>query len=516
MKHCTRVLALALSAAAIALAAVPAAHAQPNHFPNNPPPPPMMIPGGGTDLFRALLDKAEIQPISSNELNGLWPSDDLIVVVFGSTDVWGDWQRDPLRWARLAISVNGAAIIASDNNVRLHSANQGNALGQLNGTTVFADLRDCHDWHHDCPYVVPVSPDELRNPPDKPGRVWSVFRGLNKLATNQPSYIEEPFRYQAEFQYPLARLPKSSFTAQGDKFNPPPLFAIGGDGLEQFNGRPGYSFLTVADSSVYINQMIMEPGTDNLEFTLRTIEYLQGPDKHRRRCVFFENGKIVDRFDGLRQTMKPQKKIPPEAVPNVGAVFGKNQDKLVNMLNDRADKLQTSDFLHESMVGSPGSSRERRRFGTWVEWVATTLAIFVIFWLLRRSFRSRHATDVPPPPVTGAGAASTGPPGVFDRRQKELVRRNNLYEPVRNLMRTFFDSVGAPSDPGPRMPRIVITHEVRKPDSLRQALRDMWRIAYGPPLFISAQRWFELEPYFERIRIAHADGKWRFETDEEA
>ena len=111
---------------------------------------------------------------------------------------------------------------------------------------------------------------------------------------------------------------------------------------------------------------------------------------------------------------------------------------------------------------------------------------------------------MPPAPNTGAGAASTGPPGVFDRRQRELVRRNNLYEPVRNLMREFFDGIGAPSDPGPRLPPLFIDHyAVRKPDSLRQALRDMWRIAYGPPTHISAQRWFELEPYFNRLRRAH-------------
>ena len=51
---------------------------------------------------------------------------------------------------------------------------------------------------------------------------------------------------------------------------------------------------------------------------------------------------------------------------------------------------------------------------------------------------------------------------------------------------------------------------VRKPESLRLALRDMWRLAYGPPTPLTAQRWGELEPYFERIKQAHAAGKWRF------
>jgi hypothetical protein len=38
----------------------------------------------------------------------------------------------------------------------------------------------------------------------------------------------------------------------------------------------------------------------------------------------------------------------------------------------------------------------------------------------------------------------------------------------------------------------------------------MWRIAFGPPLALTAQRWFEIEPYFDRLRQAHAAGKWKF------
>jgi hypothetical protein len=60
------------------------------------------------------------------------------------------------------------------------------------------------------------------------------------------------------------------------------------------------------------------------------------------------------------------------------------------------------------------------------------------------------------------------------------------------------------------VPELEIADAVRKPESLRLALRDMWRLAYGPPTPLTAQRWGELEPYFERIKQAHAAGKWRF------
>jgi hypothetical protein len=518
MTRATRTFAALVSFAVLAgVLALPGARAQPPRG-NKGADQPVAIPAGGTDLFRALLDKEGVQPVRANE--NIWFNDDLIVIVIGSTDFF---NRDPMDTARQAIRHGGAVLIASESSLRLYESDKNPNWGdrpitQITGTQIIANEGDCYQpdpfgvTHEDTPFVVPISPDERLRKGEKPGRVWNVFRGLTRLATNQSSYINELPEYRNEFQHPLARLPKSSRTLWGAKFNQPPLFAVGGDGFGQF----GYSFLAVSDASVYINQMVMEPGTQNLDFALNTIEYLQGPEKHRKRCVFFENGRIIDKFDGLRSALaKPKPRIPPEAVPNIGPIISKNQETLVKMLDARSDALQSNDFLHRTIIGGPGSERERRTVSGFLDVALVLLAVLGCSFLLRRSIAARHPTDVPPPPNTGAGAAATGPPGVFDRRQRELVRRNNLYEPVRNLMREFFESAGAPPNPGPRLPRLSIdTRAVRKPDSLRQALRDMWRIAYGPPAHISAQRWFELEPYFNRLRRAYEEGKWRFDTDD--
>lgn len=523
MTRATRTFAaLALAVAAVVLAA-PGAHAQ--RFQQQgpafqPEPQRVVIPGGGTDLFRALLDKEGIQPVTQRDLNNMWGgSEDLIVVVIGSTQAV-NWNQDPLRWVKNAVQANGAALVATDSsNVWLSRAGDFNNNGVvvISGANVRADNLDGHRNDTNCPYAVPVSPDEYLRADEKPGPVWGLFRGLTKLATNQPTYLEMKGNFGGEFQYPLARFPKSAAMGWGAQALPRNAYlAVGGDGPRQrFTDKQGYSFLAVADSSIFINQMLMEPTAQNLEFALNTVEYLQGPDKTRKRCLFFENGRVVEKFDGLRSALaKPQPKVPPEAMPNVPNVLGKNQDKLIDMANGMADQFQTKDGLHNILVGPPGSENERRAFGRWVEVVAVIASIAIILFLLRRTTQAKQPTDVPPAPNTGAGAAKTGPPGVFDRRQKELVRRNNLYEPVRNLMREFFDAVGAPPNPGPKLPPLEISDEVRKPESLRQAIRDMWRIAYGPPQPISAQRWFELEPYFDRLRKAHADGKWRFVTDE--
>jgi hypothetical protein len=516
MTYASRSLSAALVAALGALYLSPTAQAQPRRAPAAAPP--VQIPGGGTELFRAFLDREGIEPVRANTA---WIDEDTIVVVFGTTAQQPQHALDPMAMARQAIQNRGAVLIASESPTLLLESDKrpwppGNEITQINGASVTADPHDCHQpeppfQHRDTPYVVPVSPDERLQADDKPGRVWGVFRGLGKIATNDPSYINN-FQFRNEFEHPLARLPKSSRTA-GQRFPNPPLFAVGGDGPPVAAGlRDGYSFLVVADASAYINQMVMEPGTDNLEFALRTVEYLQGPDKTRKRCLFFENGQVVERFDGLRTALaKPKPKIPPEAVPNVGPIFGRNQEALIKALDERADRMQAEDWAHRTAVGTPGSAHERNSYADWIVGAAVLLAIRGAWLLLARTWAARQPLDVPPAPNTGAGAASTGPPGVFERRQRELVRRNNLYEPVRNLMREFFESAGAPPAPGPRLPPLTIDHRaVRKPESLRQALRDMWRLAYGPPTPISAQRWFELEPYFNRLRRAHADGKWRF------
>lgn len=525
MTRATRTLAaLALAVAAVVLAA-PGAHAQrflpPGGPQFQPEPPQVRIPGGGTDLFRALLDKEGIQPVTQRDLNNMWAgTDDLIVVVIGSTQAV-NWNQDPLRWAKNAVQANGAALIASDTGaVWLTRAGDfgGNVIAEINGSNVQADMNDSHRQDKTCAYAVPVSPDEYLRGDEKPGPVWGLFRGLTRLATNQPTYIQMHGNFGGEFQYPLARFPKSASVGWNGAALPRNSYlAIGGDGPRQRfnNDRQGFSFLAVADSSIFINQMLMEPTAENLDFTLRTVDYLKGPDKSRKRCLFFENGRVVEKFDGLRSALaKPQPKIPPEAMPSVPNILGKNQDKLIDMANGMADQFQTKDGLHNMILGRPGSESERRVFARLLEGALALAAIAVVVFLLRRAMRSKQPMDVPPSPNTGAGAAKTGPPGVFDRRQKELVRRNNLYEPVRNLMREFFDAVGAPPNPGPKLPPMEISDAVRKPESLRQAIRDMWRIAYGPPQPISAQRWFELEPYFDRLRQAHADGKWRFITDE--
>lgn len=516
VRRCSALVLLGLLALAALLPPPAAQGRQPKQFGPGPqqgqgP----VVSGGGTDLFRAAFNAAQIEPIPPGELKDLEPAADLIVVVLGNPHRWQFGPSDPLAWVRRTLHAGGAALIASDFSFPLYTSadlNTTRSIGEFSGELVQADGQNrehTYNWHDDCPYAVPVAPDELAPAPDPDGRVWEVFRGLARVATNQPTYIKLPFP-RDEYRYPLARLPRSAHTDL-HRFERPPLFAAGNDGPPRAGGAPGYSFLAVADSSVFINQMLLEPGTDNRKLAFRTVAYLRGPKGERKRCLFFENGRVMDRFDDLRSALAPPlPPVPPAAMPNLGEMFGKNQEKLINGIDAKANQLQEQDALHKALVGPPGSERERRSAAGWIERTLVIASIAIVVFLLRKMWAVRHPQDAPPAPNTGAGAASTGAPGVFDRRQKELVRRNNLYEPVKALVREFLVGAGAPAAAGPRMPELEVSGAVRKPESLRQALRDLWRLAYGPPTTLTAQRWYELEPYFERLKRAHADGKWRF------
>jgi hypothetical protein len=513
----TRTGPLAAALAAAALLAVPAAAAAQRRTPPvEPQPPPVEIPADGTELFRALLDRAGVKPIKEQDA---WVhSEEVIVVVLGSS-----WRHGPRGGggaggpftAHHVVTNGGAALIAADAHQDLRAFNDDARAAVAPDRVRCAVAESVHavsladgfepEPQPDCPYIVPVVPPGAdRGDPDDP--LTRVFAGdgrgarpLTRVATNQSSFIIAE-ALGAEMRQPVARLPRGCVTAPSPRWGdaaPPPvavdgaLFAAGGYG-DTRRGEFPYRFLAMADQSVFINQMLIEPGTQNLELTYRVIEYLQGPTQ-RKRCLFYENGRVVERFDDLRHAFAKPK--PPLPLPNLNAM----QEKLVDMGDKLVDDLQTRDVPNKLLLRafSLGSIARLALLG---------LTLYGMWFLLKRMFSARKPTDAPPPPAVAGVAA--GPPGVFDRRQKELARRNNVYEPVRDAVREFFHSLGARG--GERPPEVVVTRAVRKPNSLRLAVADFWKLAFGPPQELTVARWTELEGYFDRVRQAHADGKWHF------
>ena len=447
------------------------------------------IDGGGTELFRGLLDHAGIKPLTKRELREMTRFDNVILISLGNARLRPDSSNSPLdRYFQMRTS--GSVLIASDSELFVEPV-AGGAF-KFEGERVICLDRDAiHRGEATCPYVVP-NDDEQGN------GIGRIFSGLARIATNHPTYIS-PNRWGGDIKAALARFPQNSRIQGRGQFLPrDACFAVGG---VETNDRTGaeYRLLLLADHSMFINQMLLEPKTDNLECTYRIIEFLQGPGQQRKRCAFFYDGELIDHFDDLRQAYAKQNQMPLPQV-NLWAM----QEKLTDLGNAIVDRLQTNNAHNNLLLGSVDRDARLTVIARFLLLLATVVACL---FLIRRLWRSRKPSDIPPPP--NIPAASTGPPGVFDRRQKELLRRDNVLEPVRDLVRDYFASIGIHGEPA-RMPKVVINDVVRKPDSLRAAIKDFWKIAFGPPQALSVRRWRELEPFFERLRTAHAEGKWRF------
>lgn len=481
---------------------------------NQPPPQEKTeLPGEGTEFFRALLHLRDVKPVKENELQNYLSYDDTIVIVLGDVKRRGLGVFKPDAIMRDAMNKGGSVLLATDTNISLTFIDQLNC--SISGTLVECADQDSILRHHleDCPYVVPLDRHGNGRIPDQHAEVRKLFNGdgkdlkrLTHVAAGMPSYIQlaalgrtQPDQYMA----PLAKFPPNSFWRNrfGDRqtLSPEAYFAVGGEWNNSLNHPPNRC-LVVASDRTFNNAMLYEQDTENLEWTLRVIDYLKGPERQpgkqlKTKCIFIVDGRIVDHFDDLSRLVSRQSQTLPSV--NLGAL----QDKLVDRGNKLIDQLQANDAFNSALnrnVPLPG-----------LMWLFLLLASIAGCWFLfARLIGSRKPTNTPPAPVIVQ--ASSDPPGVFDRRQKELLRRNNVFEPVRDLLREFFASLGIHGEQGPKPPKLNISDVVRKPNSLRLAIDDLWRLAYGPPQVLTVNRWQSIEPYFERIQQAHADGKWAF------
>ena len=136
---------------------------------------------------------------------------------------------------------------------------------------------------------------------------------------------------------------------------------------------------------------------------------------------------LVTHFDDLRQAYAKEHPMP---IPQIDPA--RMQALVADFVNRGLDYVETEDIPNRMLDRAIGVPRIARFF-------LIVGSVLACLYLLRRIWRSRTPSDIPPPP--GIAGAPTGPPGVFDRRQKELLRRNNVFEPVRDLVREFFDSI---------------------------------------------------------------------------
>ncbi len=463
-------------------------------------------------MFRWLLDRAGLKPLTDTEQSRVIlrrDFGDTVVVLFGRwNNAFPAGQHIPL-WVTAAVENGGAVLVATS---EATSLTPGGSLPHIRfaGTRVYTPRPPVGPWlvlnqNEVEQFAVPF------DPPIGGGPEWELFGGerpLRRVVNELPSAL---FGLRGTTLKPLAGFPPNAQFRGGPGFvtQTDSVFAAGAAARHPRTFRD-FRFLAVADEAVFHNaQMVAgdEAGpTDNLEFADRAIRFLTEEDgrQQRTKCLLVVNGEVVRNYDELNQMLRPP--LPP--LPKLD--WAKVQPKLVDLGNHLLDKVQENNIPNQVLAGkNPDAPRSWYRYLLGV--VLTLAGIWAAMKLVRRVWGAREPTDLagappggrPPPPPDGAT-------GVFGRRGKELATRDNLLEPARAACRDFFDSVGRPPEPGPRLPKVVISDVVRKPETLRQALRDIWAVAYGRPTPVSAMRWAALEPLLARALAAHRDGKWRF------
>ena len=493
--------------AAVAMAGVlpamaPAQSRQDRAATDRPP-----IYAGGTDIFRYLFHHAAVEPIDDThrdlEINGDFS--DYILVIIGDDRGLG-YERHVGRVLR----GGGAVLLAMQSHTELSRLFPLAQDAVITGDEVVSEAAGSNlGGHPECPFAVPLEPRRGQTGPE-----WQLFRGLNRIATNQPSYFRLNNPGFGGPRNSLAGFPKGSrvnWAIGRMRANDPDrdVLAIGGSR----NFPNTHRFLAVADPSIFFNEMMVPvtgEETDNLEFAHRVVRFLS-EDGKRTKCLFVQNGHITRDFSSLAASLRPEP--PPIQLPNLWQL----QEKIVDAGNQIIDKFQENGGP-SSLVMGRHPVQQYRRLRELLRALLVIGSICVVWFLVRRVWRARQPTDIPPAPSGGRMPTSSSdrpPPGVFQRRQREVLRRNNLHEPVRIALREFFAGTGAPADAGSKLPKVVIADFVRRSDTLRKALADLWRIAYGPPTVVTVQKWKLLEPIFDRVQKAHADGKWRFVVAEE-
>jgi hypothetical protein len=482
----------------IVLTLVPAAGAQPEMQPPPPLPPDFAF---GSDLFRAVFNEKKaverygpVEPLRESELYTRGYYRDVILVITGTTERALYHQSDEFRNQRLdrfaqTVLADGGAVLIAVNElgeVRLPGGQWVNPVE----TGFRADHR-----------VVPLSPNVVGGA-DPADPVWAVFDGLRNVLTptSWAFNLAGPVGYA---RYPLALQPRPPQPG-----GPSRLFATGGSGQEN---RP-HRLLVLAEPMVFSNARMIDSGSDNEQLARRVMHFLRDPEGvNRTHCAYFENGRYIPRLDTAKEFVRPRPKMPPLRMPSPEQL----QKMVVDLGNKTIDKVQEQDTLNRAVLGPPDDPATRnRRLRGLLEALFVLGAVWAAVWGLRRVWRARHNPDGPAPPAAG-GKPRPGPAGIADRRQRELFRRNNVYEPARDMIRELFEAAGAPHDAGPKPPRVEFGDDARaRPGRLRKAIDDLWRVGYGRPASVTVQRWLELGPQLELLREAFELGAWRFAATE--
>jgi hypothetical protein len=438
--------------------------------------------GEGTHAFRRILHDLDLEPL--DRVQQLHDPQQTLLIVLGETDVLDQVPGGLQHF----LDAGGAALIATDRtvpNARLWDRFRFTVTGaqvRLAGDNLLEDPRRYRTFN-ECPVLLPsvdASPALLggsrlmKAPAD-------VALTLTRVATNRPSVIQRMLPLPAGLRV-LANLPPGCVVEDGMGsrmlFWTPLPFAVGG---EVGKGR----LLVLADHSLFINDMMLQPDTDNVDFTYNCLDWLRD-GQTRHRVLFVEEGDVQTAFD------IPLKDVPLP-LPPLDALVPVADDALQNMERDNLFNKVVLDFMPFD-----------RFWAAVVVLLSIALAVYGLYRLVRSWYRVEAAA-----PLLDALVAKQPPArSLMAERHRALLGRGNLWEPARALARQCFEAAGAaPAGGRPALPGVQVAGSWWRRRALGRAVRRLWHLAYGPrPVPVSPREFARLPDEVERVKAALASG----------
>jgi hypothetical protein len=499
MTRFPRCAALALCVSAAVLALAPPAPAQ---RASGPPGVPFAY---RADAFRRLLYDLELKPLWNFSQLRQDPGDCLLVVLGETNGLNPANLPDGLRDFA---EQGGAVLVATDRGPDEQAAS---FLLALTGVTVSGIHLEgpsnapelLYRGKSFCPILLPRlggTPDLFRGFP-RGGKA-----GMLSVATNTPSSLASP---RLPDQLPgLAWLPDGSAREgtppqnrrRGDVWGPlevvwkhagglppgkGPLFAVGGS---VGDGR----VLLLADHSVFINQMMIPPDNDNLEFASNCLQWLRDGTRHRTRALFIEEGFIHTDFN---VPLKEGPGLPPDALR-----------KGLVILENTLARLEDNGTLDAAVLERLGANR----FGGIDLLVRRALEILTILLLVylvyRVGSRGRFRLDSAVPLLAHEVARHTPAAPLLEQRYRSALQAGSLWETAHSLARQWFASL--PLAGGPVPPRVVVRGGWLHGLGLRRRFRRLWRLAHDiTPVRVGPRALRGLLRDIDEMKAALADGR---------
>ena len=475
-------------------------------------PPALAVSGDGIELWSALLHLHGLQ-LGEGEAEVAWS--EAVVIHLGHDLRYlirdGDPRRDEFR---KVLRGGGGILIATDGELDLPEL----ALRFLPGPVQCDDGLMIHRSCAACLYLLPQEVPRWPGGRDRGGvrgreqLVERLMQGLYRVSCNVSGYLL--LDQKASLLQPLARFPQGSYRQESKGNLPLPptaIFAVGGRWDRTAPGVPAATVLALADHSVFINQMLMEPETDNWELARRVAVCLRGSSP-RRRCYLYVNGRRVSHGEMLQRLLSvpvpptlPVPPPPPSGLPDFWAA----QKKLVELGNRAIQTAQERDLPNAMLLGSP--EFPERRQARWTDFLKL-IVILVMAGVLWRLWRGVQRSRMPELFLVRTGRQSRK--GWF-RRRSRAIPDLEWSEVIRRVLRDFFIQAGAGDPALNPVPPMVVVSQVAQAERWPRQLQTLWRYAREPTLPLTLQQWSRWESVLEELKQAHRDGLWRLTPAEE-